>query len=132
MRVTLTITFLSMVTELSLKSHNQGFWQLLPLIVLCVCYGFFIFFLLIKNNFASHLFQVGNACLVIVGIIGIYLHLKNNWEFELELHPSDENFNTLLNSLSGAIPILAPGAVILQGVLGQLILLIQNIKFIEQ
>ena len=55
------------------------------------------------------------------GILGIYFHLKSNIEFELEMNPNAETMDLAWDTLSGAMPALAPGAVTFLGLLGILV-----------
>jgi hypothetical protein len=52
--------------------------------------------------------------------VGLYLHLKANVEFELELRPTMANTELILETLKGAIPALAPGVMVQLGLLGLL------------
>ncbi|MEQ1857846.1 MAG: hypothetical protein ABL963_15435 [Longimicrobiales bacterium] len=58
---------------------------------------------------------------VIAAIIGIYLHLRSNVEFELELRPGTGGLPLVVETLRGAIPALAPGAMAQLGLLGHLV-----------
>lgn len=58
---------------------------------------------------------------VAAGGIGLFLHLKANVEFELELHPDNTGWPLVRETLTGAIPVLAPGAMFQLGLLGMLV-----------
>jgi hypothetical protein len=58
---------------------------------------------------------------VLAGGLGVYLHLKANVEFELELRPSIGGTELAAEVLKGAIPALAPGAMAQLGLLGLLV-----------
>jgi hypothetical protein len=53
--------------------------------------------------------------------LGIYFHLKANVEFELELHPSMAGLELIVETLKGAMPALAPGAMAQLGLIGLLV-----------
>ena len=55
-----------------------------------------------------------------LGAVGLFLHLKANVEFELELHPDNGGWPLVQETLTGAIPALAPGAMFQLGLLGML------------
>ena len=57
---------------------------------------------------------------IVSGGLGVWFHLKANFEFEMELHPSLEGWELLKESLSGAIPALAPGSMVALGLVGHL------------
>ena len=52
---------------------------------------------------------------------GIFFHLKANVEFELELRPSIERGELIVETLKGAMPALAPVAMAQLGLLGLLV-----------
>jgi hypothetical protein len=57
---------------------------------------------------------------VLAAGVGLYLHLKANVEFELELRPTMADTELILETLKGAIPALAPGVMVQLGLLGLL------------
>lgn len=61
------------------------------------------------------------AVYVPVGALGVYLHVKSNVEFELEMRPSMAGLELLVESLTGAMPALAPGTMAQLGLLGLLV-----------
>jgi hypothetical protein len=58
---------------------------------------------------------------VLAGALGVFLHLRSNVEFEKEMRPSIAGRELVLETLTGAIPALAPGAMAQLGLLGLLI-----------
>jgi len=58
---------------------------------------------------------------VLAGGAGIFLHLRSNVEFELELRPGVGGRELIVETLRGAIPALAPGAMAQLGLLGLLV-----------
>lgn len=58
---------------------------------------------------------------VLVAAVGLFLHLRSNVEFELELRPSIGGRELVVETLRGAIPVLAPGAMAQLGLLGLLV-----------
>jgi len=63
-------------------------------------------------------FQVLMAGFVLTGPVGLYLHYHGNVEFELEMYPSLGGLDLVWKALTGATPALAPGAMILLGLMG--------------
>ena len=53
-----------------------------------------------------------------MGVAGLALHYKGNVEFELEMYPSMGGWELVRESLTGALPALAPGTMIYLGLLG--------------
>ena len=58
---------------------------------------------------------------VVASGVGIFFHLKSNVEFELELRPSMTGSELVMETLKGAMPALAPGAMAQLGLLGLLV-----------
>ena len=55
---------------------------------------------------------------VVSGAVGIYFHIRSNVEFELEMYPSMRGWELVRESLTGALPALAPGTMVYLGLLG--------------
>ncbi len=55
---------------------------------------------------------------VATGVLGVGLHLNGNVEFERELHPTEGGFQFALKTITGATPVLAPGSMVLLGLVG--------------
>lgn len=108
---------LGLVLELLLLGHLEPGWQLLPVPLLALATLLLCWQLL---GGKPMLFLLSNGLLGIAGLIGIGLHLTNNREFELELQPNQDQLTLLAESLTGALPVLAPGALIMLGLLGYL------------
>ncbi|MCH7564672.1 MAG: hypothetical protein IH968_12705 [Gemmatimonadetes bacterium] len=110
-----------MAAELLLLGHFEDAWQWTPIALLGVGLplGGAVRFR------PSRITVVGLRTLMlgylIAGGIGLYLHLKSNIEFELELHPSMVGWELITETLSGAMPALAPGAMAQLGLLGLLV-----------
>jgi len=55
---------------------------------------------------------------IVSGVAGVGLHYDGNAEFERELHPKDAGMAFLTHVLAGATPVLAPGSMVLLGLVG--------------
>jgi hypothetical protein len=55
---------------------------------------------------------------LLTGALGIYLHYAGNVEFELEMVPSMDGLELFKEAMTGATPVLAPGAMVLLGLIG--------------
>lgn len=62
---------------------------------------------------------------MMVGLLGCYLHIQGNMEFELEMYPSMGFSELIVESLMGATPSLAPGIMTGLGLFG-LIAVLKN------
>jgi hypothetical protein len=65
--------------------------------------------------------QVVAVAQVLAAFVGIYLHIRSNVDFELELRPGVGGWPLVIETLRGAIPALAPGAMAQLGLLGLLV-----------
>ena len=52
------------------------------------------------------------------GLVGLLLHYKGNVEFELEMYPDLSGWKLFKDSMMGATPALAPGAMLQIGLVG--------------
>ena len=55
---------------------------------------------------------------VLSGLVGIYLHLRANIEFELEMYPSLAGVELVREAFTGALPTIAPATMTHLGLLG--------------
>ena len=112
---------IGLLLELLLIGHYESFWQYFPLITLTLG------LLSLGIKFRSLLIVKCVYLLsILAGVIGVILHLKNNWEFEVEMYPSMEWTELLVKSFTGAIPALAPGTMIPIGLVGFLLLKLKS------
>ena len=104
--------------ELALLKHAESFTQWIPhisllagLILTAVAY-------LRPGPGTLRMFQAMMVIYVLVGVLGVYLHLRGNVEFALERDPTLSGLRLLWKALRGATPALAPGALAQLGLLG--------------
>lgn len=126
--VSFAIIFMAIgtVAELVLISHYEDQWQLLPIILISVVMGVFMISLWKRSVGLMRLFKVLLVACVLSGALGVYFHLRANMEFEAELHPSQPSTTTFFESLSGALPALAPGSMIIFALIGYIYILLIN------
>lgn len=126
------LAFVIMITgtilELYLLNHYEDRFQLIPI----VCIGFLAVnaFILVfnKSRRLKGLFKLILMVTALSGVYGVYLHLKSNFEFEVEMTPNASNWDLLVESLSGALPTLAPFSMIVLALLGYSYLILINQK----
>ena len=118
--ILIAIVFMSvgLSIELYLLEHYEGILQFIPII--CVSLGLILSLILFKfrNTTIQILFHTSLILMVTSGLAGIFLHLKANYEFEKEIRPSINGMDLFMESLSGALPSLAPGSLILLALIG--------------
>jgi hypothetical protein len=104
--------------ELALLKHADSLTQWIPHIALAI--GLLV-------TAAVHFrptppvlraFQAVMAIFLVVGALGVYLHLRGNVQFALERDPSLGGAKLIWKALRGATPALAPGALAQLGLLG--------------
>lgn len=106
--------------ELLLLGHTEGAWQLLPVVLLaasCLCSAA----ILVKPvPIVVRAFRMAMIACIASGAVGVGLHYSGNAEFELELQPDAAGFGLFEEAMTGATPVLAPGAMALLGAIGLL------------
>ena len=114
---------MGLLAELYLLDHYDGWKQWIPLVLLATGTTSGLWLATRPSVAAVRTFRILLAAYVPVGLLGVYFHFQSNVEFERELHPNSNGFELVKESLGGAMPTLAPGAMILLGMLGILIAL---------
>ena len=114
--------------ELYLLDHYEDALQIIPIACLLVSILVFVFiqFKPVKGGF--RLFKVSLMLSALSGLYGTFLHLKANYEFEAEMKPKADAWSVFADSLSGALPTLAPGSMILFALIGYSYLILINQK----
>lgn len=108
--------------ELWLLGHYEDAWQWTPLALISA--GLLASAWMIAGRPGPVSFRVFGWLMgghVAAGGVGLFLHLKANVEFELELHPDNTGWPLVQETLTGAIPALAPGTMFQLGLLGMLV-----------
>ena len=106
-----------LILELLLIGHYDSFWQYFPLISLGL--GIVSLLLGVKSLIVVKFFYL---LTILIGVLGVALHLKSNCEFILEVYRDIEWSKLISKSFTGAIPALAPGTLIPIGLLGFLLI----------
>jgi hypothetical protein len=109
-----------LIGELLLLEHYAEINQLPPLILLSLTLAIILMHWIGKGALSLRALQVVSLLLVLVGVVGMYLHLGSNIEFERELSPEIVGMPFWINVLRGATPTLAPGTLVQFGLLGLL------------
>jgi hypothetical protein len=128
MRLTLRQLVLALVVvgivgleiELALLKHAESFAQWIPHIALLMGLVATAFVYLRPGRSTFRVFQTMMWLFVVIGLLGVFFHLKGNVEFALERDPSLSGIRLVWKILRGATPALAPGALSQLGLLGLL------------
>lgn len=105
-------------SELLLIGHMEDPWQLVPIVLLAVGTVVALAHAVTPQRFTGRLLQLVMALFLASGGIGMVLHYRGNSEFELEMAPSIAGVELVKESMTGAFPVLAPGTMILLGLVG--------------
>lgn len=112
-----------LLAELYLLDHYEDWRQWIPLVLIVAGTAAGVWLAARPSRRAVRTFRILLAAYVPAGLLGVYFHFQSNVEFEQELHPNSGGLELVTESLGGAMPTLAPGAMILLGLLGILIAL---------
>lgn len=106
--------------ELLLLEHFDDPWQFTPYVIITLSLIALVWHALRPGKSSFRFLRVTMALSVLSGALGIVLHIKGNIEFELEMTPGATGFPLFKEAMMGATPALAPGTMMLLGVLGLL------------
>jgi hypothetical protein len=104
--------------ELILLRHIDQVTQWIPVVLLAGCVPVLIWHAMAPSAGSVQAMQGVMSAFMIAGVVGVGLHYKGNVEFERELHPTEHGFEFLRKTVAGATPVLAPGSMVLLGVIG--------------
>ena len=114
--------------ELYLLNHYEDTLQLIPLLSIGLSLILLLVLLFNSSRLNIKLFKASLLITALSGLYGSYLHLESNYEFELEMKPTAGSWDLFVESLSGAIPALAPGSLIALALIGYSYTLLLNKK----
>ena len=104
--------------ELYLLDHYEDTLQLIP--ALCIGGALINLFVLFfrRSQVIINLFKLVLVLTSLSGIYGAFLHLQANYEFEQDMKPTANFWELFSESLSGALPTLAPMSMIVLALIG--------------
>lgn len=108
------LSCLGLAAELALTGHYQSLVQWLPLALCAV--GAAVATLALLNR-APGLVRWAPYTLLLGGMFGMWEHLEHNFAFASEIRPTAGIVELIPAALTGASPLLAPGALTLLGAL---------------
>lgn len=116
--LTLVVGFLGTGIELLLLEHTEDVWQLIPVVLVGIAVVLFAWLAVTHSRASIRAFQLTMVVCVLSGLLGVWLHYRGNVEFELELHRTMAGFELFRAAMAGATPALAPGTMIVLGLVG--------------
>lgn len=105
-------------TELLLMGHYEDGWQAVPLVLIGLALLAAGWRAARPAGAALATFRAVMVLLILSGGVGTWRHYRGNAEFELEMTPGLAGFTLFAESMTGATPALAPGAMALLGLVG--------------
>ena len=112
---------LGLLAELLLLGHLEGWTQWIPLVLLVAATIAGLDWLRDARPNARRRLHVSGWLLALSGLIGTVLHVRGNWEFELEMYPDMRALELFAESMTGATPALAPGALLILGLMAAIV-----------
>ena len=104
--------------ELILLRHIDQAAQWIPVVALAVSIPVLIWHASAPGNASVRTLQLLMALFILLGTVGVGLHYNGNVEFERELRPTERGWEFLRKTVAGATPVLAPGSMVLLGLVG--------------
>ena len=106
--------------ELLLLEHFEETYQLIPLVLLGAALIATVGMLIKPLKPMVTAFRVVMGLCLVSALVGIFLHYRANVEFVLERHPNYAGFTLFKEAMMGALPALAPGAMVQVSLIGLL------------
>lgn len=110
------VVFPGTVLELLLEEHTKETIQWIPF-VLCAA-GFIVVIAVLRRPQRSTVMALRLVMVFVAGggLLGMALHLWNNYTFVQEIHPNTPATDLALSALKGANPLFAPGILVFAAV----------------
>ena len=106
------------IGELILLRHIDEPSQWIPVVALTVALPVLAWHVASPSAGSVRTLQALMIAFILAGIVGVGLHYDGNVEFERELHPTERGWEFLRKTVAGATPVLAPGSMVLLGLVG--------------
>jgi hypothetical protein len=104
--------------ELILLRHIDKPAQWIPLVSLVAAVPVLIWHAVSPGVASIRTLQVLMLAFIGLGVVGVGLHYNGNVEFQRELNPSERGWTFIRKTVAGATPVLAPGSMVLLGLIG--------------
>lgn len=116
--IALLFMLIGTALELYLLGHYEDVEQLIPLLCIGACLVGAVALYLRPTAWVARIFKWVLLLTALGGVYGTYLHIKANVEFELEMKPGLEGSDLWMESLTGAMPALAPASMVVLSLIG--------------
>ena len=115
---TLVFFLLGSLMELYLIKHYEDTIQIIPIFCIGISLTSLIILYFRVSKLTIILFKLSLFVISLAGLSGVFLHLNSNYEFEKEMNPTYNSLDLFIESLSGALPALAPLNLVLLAMVG--------------
>ena len=115
---TLVFSIVGTLIELLLLEHFEDAWQWAPIALLGAALLTLAWHALERGPKSLNVLRGLMVLCMASGLLGLILHYKGNVEFELEMYPDLTGWKLFKDSMMGATPALAPGAMLQIGLVG--------------
>jgi hypothetical protein len=115
---TLAVGLAGTLAELVLLGHDESAQQWIPIVLLACGMLVVAWHAAAPRPITVRALQTTMVVFLATALLGIGLHYDGNVEFELEITPSMGGFELVKEALTGATPVMAPGAMGLLGLIG--------------
>jgi len=115
---TLAVGMIGTGTELLLLGHFDSMLQLIPLTLLAVGLVVAAWHAASPSTATVRALRSAMGLFIVAAMVGVGLHFRGNVEFEQELSPTTGGLELLRKTITGATPVLAPGSMVLLGLIG--------------
>jgi hypothetical protein len=105
-------TFFATVVELLLEDHTKEALQYTPFALCMIGFISIAAALLRPGQNTIRSLRIAMVVVGLGGMIGMGVHMLENFTFEQDIRPNEALFDTLLATLKGAAPLLAPGVLV--------------------
>jgi hypothetical protein len=104
------LALLTTLAELWLENHTQELLQWIPWVLCAIGLLALLPTLLRPGRATLSALRVAMVVVAIGGVVGIFIHLKENVEFEQQIRANVAFIDALLAGIKGTAPLLAPGS----------------------
>jgi hypothetical protein len=104
--------------ELILLRHVDKPAQWIPLVFLVAALPVLIWHASSPGAASVRTLQALMLTFMGLGVLGVGLHYDGNVEFQRELNPNERGWTFIRKTVAGATPVLAPGSMVLLGLVG--------------
>ena len=116
--ITLLVSLVGTTAELVLLEHFEDVWQWVPIAIMTAALLTLGWHALERGPKSLNVLRALMVLSLASGFVGLLLHYQGNVEFELEMYPDLAGWQLFKDSMMGATPALAPGAMMQIGLIG--------------